>query len=108
MPDSNLRELARPAYRLIFGQCDSCGTDNRVLTRGVGCGVEGCFCRVCMYDALITDEDDLLDEIERLKPNAETGEEWAHLCALEAALVEMRAYAISDTLETARRVGRMI
>lgn len=75
---------------MTFGECDSCGARNRVLhTMMTYCG-EGSFCRECRHDALIEDEPDLLDEIDRLYPLAETGEQWAHLCALEAALVEMR------------------
>jgi hypothetical protein len=73
---------------MILGQCDSCGERNRVLHNRVAYGVEGSFCRICQCDTLCEDADDLLDEIERLRPVAETGEQWAHLCALEAALIE--------------------
>ena len=74
---------------MIFGECDNCGAKNRVLTPGVAYGIEGAFCRECRGDDLSEDRDDLLDEIERLKPPAETGSQWAHLCALQSALDEM-------------------
>lgn len=73
---------------MIFGQCDCCGTSNRVLHRGEASGLEAYACAKCRYGALADDADDLRDEIERLLSKAETGEQWAHICALEAALVE--------------------
>jgi hypothetical protein len=38
---------------------------------------------------LTSDRADLQDEIERLLPKAETGNQWAHICALEARYVEL-------------------
>lgn len=76
-------------FRLIFGECDCCGKPNRVLHRGESCGCEAYACADCHFGGSLADDaDDLTDEIDRLIPDAETGEQWAHICALEAAYVE--------------------
>lgn len=76
---------------IIFGECDCCSAKNRVLHRGEVTGIETYACAECSNGHLSYDIDDLEGEIETLRPKAETGEQWAHLCALEAALVEARA-----------------
>lgn len=76
---------------IIFGECDCCSAKNRVLHRGEVTGIETYACQECQYGSLADDIDDLEGEIEALRPKAETGEQWAHLCALEAALTEARA-----------------
>jgi hypothetical protein len=44
----------------IFGECDCCGTDNRVLHRGEAAGLEAYACAECRY----TDPKDEAYEIE--------------------------------------------
>jgi hypothetical protein len=78
-------------YRMIFGECDCCGTRNRVLHRGEAAGCEAYACAECRCGELGDDMDDLADEIERLLPLAENGKQHAHIYALEAALIEARA-----------------
>lgn len=39
----------------------------------------------------LDEAEELAREIERLKPKAETGAQWARICALEARLVELEA-----------------
>lgn len=74
---------------MTFGTCDCCDKPNRVLSRGETCGLEAYACALCRYGALADDADDIVDEIERLTMREpETAEQWAHLCALEAAYVE--------------------
>lgn len=75
---------------LVVGECDCCGHNPRILRHHGSVGGEGYFCRKCDGDDLIEDESDVLDEIERLRPKAENGKQWAHLCALDACLTEMR------------------
>ena len=79
------------SHKLIFGECDCCGTPNRVLHRCEVTGIETYACAICRNGELSDDIDDLEGEIESLAPKAESGEQWAHVCALEAALVEARA-----------------
>ena len=45
---------------LIFGQCDCCGADNRVLHPGAATGCDGRYCAECRY----TDPKDEAYEIE--------------------------------------------
>jgi hypothetical protein len=42
-------------------------------------------------DATLTEVELLCDEIDRLTQDAETGEQWAHICELEAQLHEIAA-----------------
>lgn len=65
-----------------FGTCRFCLAPNRVLHDAPA------MCCGCLNADLALDADDLREEIERLMPKAETGEQWAHICALEAAYVE--------------------
>lgn len=69
-------------YRFIFGECDCCAKPNRVLHHGFACGIEAYGCTDCTCGDRNADADDIQDEIETLKPKAETGEHWAHICAL--------------------------
>jgi hypothetical protein len=75
-------------HHLIFGECDCCGTRNRVLTTCVAYGSDTAACTECRYGSLSDDADELHNEIERLLPLAETGEQHTRICALEAAYVE--------------------
>jgi hypothetical protein len=78
---------------MIFGECDCCVTNNRVLHYGEVTGIETYACRSCHYGGSLSEDIDALeDEIERLvKSEPKTGKQLAHICALEAALVEARA-----------------
>lgn len=87
------RNMARAALKaefmsIIFGECDYCTAKNRMLHKGEVTGIETYACAECYGRELADDVDDLQDEIERLRPLAETGEQWARICAIEAALVE--------------------
>jgi hypothetical protein len=67
---------------MILGTCRFCLAENRVLH-----GIPAMCCG-CLNADLALDADDIHTEIDRLIPFAETGEQWAHICALEAAYVE--------------------
>jgi hypothetical protein len=82
--------------RLIFGECDACAKPNRVLRHAIVGGTETYACAPCGAGSLADDVDDIEAEIDRLKPMAETGAQWGHLCALEAALVEARECETMD------------
>ena len=72
---------------MIFGTCANCEHPNRVLHEDnvLHAGV----CSLCHGLRLSDDAADLEEEIERLElEKPETGEQWAHICALEAALTE--------------------
>lgn len=45
--------------------------------------------------------DDLQNEIDRLRITAETGEQWAHICFLEAQKVNLRITNINSDLRAA-------
>lgn len=45
--------------------------------------------------------EDIQNEIDRLKPRAETGEQWAHLCAIEASMINLRISGINAALRAA-------
>jgi hypothetical protein len=81
------------AYRTIFGTCDCCDARNRVLHYAEVTGIETYGCAECKWGGHLSDDlDDLEDEIERcLEAKPKTGEQLAHIAALEAALVEARA-----------------
>jgi hypothetical protein len=73
---------------MTFGTCDCCDKPNRVLHRCEAYGIETYACAQCHCRPLSDDADELQGEIEDLLPKAETGEQWAHIAALEAAYVE--------------------
>ena len=54
-------------------------------------GIETYACAECLGGELGDDIDDLEDEIDRLLELGETVNQWAHICALEAAIFEARA-----------------
>lgn len=84
-------------HKLICGECECCGTSNRVLHHATtGCGLEAYACALCRCGDLSDDLDNLEAEIEALQSKAENGEQWAHLCALEAAYAEAQA-AFAET-----------
>lgn len=77
---------------MIFGQCDCCGTPNRVLRQGGRLlGMDAYACAICRNGELGEDINDLEDEIYHLRSKAKTDKQWEHIGALKAALVEARA-----------------
>lgn len=85
-------EICRPATvkALPFGDCDCCQKPNRVLHHCWAHGTETAACAECQGNPLSDDIDDLQDEIDRLRPLAETAEQWAahRIGALESAVDE--------------------
>jgi hypothetical protein len=77
--------------KFIFGECDCCGERNRVLNLCVAHGVDTAACTDCQGRDEAEDADEIEFEIERLTPKAETGEQWAHICALEAEQARLRS-----------------
>jgi hypothetical protein len=45
--------------------------------------------------------EDIQNEIDRLRISAETGEQWAHICWLEARKVNLRISGINNALRAA-------
>jgi hypothetical protein len=88
-------------HKMIFGECDACATKNRVLHLCEAYGIETAACAICRGGDLSDDLDDLEAEIEALQSEAESGEQWAHICALEAALVEARNNSTKLTANSA-------
>jgi hypothetical protein len=81
-------------FRMIFGECDCCAKPNRVLHRGEVTGIETYACAECRGSSLSDEIDDLEDEIERcVQARPESGEQWAHIAALEGALLEAKGAA---------------
>lgn len=78
---------------MTFGTCDCCDKPNRMLFLSHACGLEAYACHECRgNDPHDYDEaGELALEIDRLRPKAESGAQWAHICALEARMVELRA-----------------
>lgn len=70
----------------MIGNCDCCPRRD-VPGSVVDCPGEPFACYICQgndFDPYCEIE----DEIEKLRPIAETGEQWAHIAALEAAYVD--------------------
>lgn len=82
--------------KLIFGACDCCNAQNRVLNRGTTCGLEAVACSPCRGGSLADDVDDLEGEIEALRPAADTVPKWARIHLLSGALEEAKACAVMD------------
>lgn len=66
-----------------IGSCDVCGMSNVTVTEKIIYGTDTACCLICggSFDA-----DEIGHEIERLTRSAESGEQWAYICALEARL----------------------
>jgi len=52
---------------LIFGQCDCCGKDNRVLHRGEAAGCEAYACAECRYTDPAEEAYEIEEEIEAIE-----------------------------------------
>lgn len=74
------------ATKILIGQCDCCGKNHRLLHRTVFSGLDTSACSFCCQRDPEEDREDIESEIARLRPNAETGEQWARICELECAL----------------------
>lgn len=77
--------------KLHFGACDVCNKQNRVISTSMWCGIETAACYECRGDSPedYDEAGDIGDEIGRLLPKAETGEQWAHVSALESRYVAL-------------------
>lgn len=84
------RKAARPATKLLFGECDACGAPNRVLHQCIAYGIETCACALCRGGTLADDIDDLEAELECLRALAEAARPIVLVARLEAALAEAR------------------
>ncbi len=74
-----------------FGTCDCCGKINREVITSFITGLETSACHECGGNTP-EDYDEagyISSEIANLLQKAETGEQFAHICALESRLVEL-------------------
>lgn len=75
------------ATKILIGQCDCCGKDQRRLHQMVWVGIDTAVCSACCDGDPENDRDELQSEIDGLLRVAETGEQWARIAQLECALV---------------------
>lgn len=52
---------------LVFGECDCCGADNRVLHRGEVAGLEAMACAECRYTNPADEAHEIEDEIDAIE-----------------------------------------
>ena len=93
---------------LIFGQCDSCGADNRVLHSGVGCGVEGVFCADCRHTDPRDEAYEIEEEIEAIEADPDRHGRGEHrtllLTNLKAELARVTCERNSGVAEPLRSI----
>jgi hypothetical protein len=76
---------------MILGECDCCTAKPRVLHHCEVTGIETYACAECQCGSLCDDIDELEGELEYcLSAKPESGEAWARICEIEAALVDAR------------------
>ena len=89
---------------LIFGECDSCCAKNRVLHKGVGCGVEGVFCADCRHVDPRDEAYEIEEEIEAIESDPSRHGQGEHRALLLANLKAELARV--DRRQSALVIGR--
>lgn len=90
---------------LNLGECECCGAPNRVLhPTTTAYGMDASPCAACCGGSLADDIDDLRDEIDRLRALASTAAQWAHVCALQGAVIAATNSGTCARLREAREL----
>lgn len=67
---------------LIFGECDCCGAENRVLHRGEAAGCEAYACAECRYSDPKDEAHEIEEEIEAIEADPNRHGDGEHRCLL--------------------------